>query len=254
MVMEWMLLLFLNQLKSVNTYNHTSVSLSSSIIGSTIHINRAQETYNPVDPVIPSVATFNLDNSNFKQLIENLPDSLEYSLDLQTDPLGNVSGGNDFMYYGYGFDANLDLEIPLSLIAHNLTLTDTVAFNLSKPSGYEINYGTLTLIADNGFPFTAAAQIFLLDANGHKTDSLISFSSPIASAPLDANYKVISKKRTQIQIPVTTLKLQHLYSSKKMVIVARFNTADQPHYIKIYSDYRLDMKLTGDINMTVNKK
>ncbi len=243
----------LQQLKSVNSHTHNAVALNSSIINSTIHINRAVETYNPMNPVIPSVSTFNLDNSNFKQLVENLPDSLEYSLNLSTDPLGNVSSGNDFMYSGYGFNADLDLEIPLSLVAHNLTLTDTMSFNLTKPgSSYELNHGTLTLIADNGFPFSAMAQIYLLD-NGVKTDSLVTFSSVIQSAPIDNNYKVTSKKRSLIYIPVSGEKLKHLYSAKKMIIVARFNTTGQPHYVKIYSGYLLDLKLTGDFNMTVNK-
>jgi len=245
--------LLIHEIKSVNNRTNTTVSLASSIIGSSININRAQETNNPSTPVIPSVFSSNLDNSNFKQLIENLPDQMEFSLDITTNPLGNVSCGNDFVYNKYGFKADLDLEIPLSLIAHELTLTDTIDFNLSKPSGYEINHGTLTLIADNGFPFSTSLQIFLLDENNNITDSLITFNNTIASAPLDVNNKVVSKKRSIIKIPVSGQRLDRLYNAKKMIIVAKFNTANQPQYIKIYSGYILDMKLTGDFDMTVNQ-
>jgi len=246
--------LLIHEIKSVNNRTNTTVSLVSSIISSSININRAQETNNPSSPVIPSVFLSNLDNSNFRQLIENLPDQMEFSLDITTDPLGNISCGNDFIHNKYGFKADLDLEIPLSLIAHELTLTDTIDFNLSKPDGYKINHGVLTLIADNGFPFTAATQLFLLDNNSALTDSLMPFSNIIDSAPLDANDKVISKKRNTIKIPVTGEKLDHLYNAKKIIIVVSFNTALQGHYIKIYSDYSLDMKLTGDFDMTVNQK
>ena len=245
--------LILHELKSINNRTGNSVSLNSSIIGSVIHVNRAQETFNSMSPVTPSLLSFNLDNSNFKQMIENMPDQLEYSLDMTSNPLGNVSSGNDFVYNQYGFNAMLDLEIPLSIIANNLTLTDTVAFNLSKPSSYEINHGTLTLLADNGFPFSANTQIYLLDNSGHISDSLIIANKTIASAPLDANNKVISKVRSVLLIPVSGKKLDKLYNTKKIKIVARFNTENQPSYIKIYSDYSLNMKLTGDFNMTVNK-
>ncbi len=245
--------LLVHEIKSVNTKTNTTVSLNSSIIGSTINVNRANETYNPANPVLPSTLTFNLNNSNFKQLIENLPGQLEYSLDIMTDPLGNVSSGNDFIYNNYGFKADLDLEIPLSFIAHDLTLKDTVSFNLSKPSGYEINNGTLTLIADNGFPLSASSQIYLLNDNNSITDSLITFNNTIISAPLDINNKVVSKERSIIKILVSGQRIERLYSAKKMIVVVRFNTANQPQYIKIFSNYFMNIKLTGDFDMTVNE-
>jgi hypothetical protein len=245
--------LLIHEIKSFNSNSNTTVSLVSSIIENTIHVNRAQETYNPSNPVLPTVTSFNLDNTNFKQLIENLPDKLGYSLDISTNPLGNVSSGNDFVHSGYGFRADLDIEIPLSFMAQNLTLTDTVDFSLTKPSDYDINYGTLTLIADNGFPFSALAQIYLLDENNSITDSLMNNNNSIVSAPINALGKVISKKRSMIPVAVSGTKLDNLYNAKRMIIVAKFNTTNQPNYIKIYADYLLDLKLTGDFNMTVNK-
>jgi hypothetical protein len=245
--------LLIHEIKSVNSHTGNTVALNSTIINSLINISRAEETFNPSSPVNPTLYSFNMDNTNFKQLIENLPDKIEYSLDVTTDPLGNVSSGNDFVYNGYGFDANLDLEIPLSVIATNLTLTDTIDFNLDQPSGYSVNNGILTLIADNGFPFNATSQIYLLDENNSITDSLMTLNNTITSAPLDAQDKVISPKETKIIVPVTGDRLDHLFTARKMILKIKFNTANQGHYIKIYSDYGIDLKLTGDFNMTVNE-
>lgn len=244
--------LFINEIKSVNSYTGNTVALNSNLIGSAININRALETFNASDPVIPTVTAFNLDNSNFKQLIENLPDKIEYSIDVTTDPLGNVSSGNDFIYNKYGFNADLDLEIPLSLIASNLTLTDTIDFNLSKPEGFTVNSGMLTLIANNGFPLSAKTQIYLLNENNILTDSLITSANTILPAPLSPQDVAIGKQQTKINIIVTGDRLDHLYAAKKIKIVVRFNTAMQGHYIKIYSNYSIEMKVTGDFNMTVN--
>ncbi|MFH0866655.1 MAG: hypothetical protein V1904_10690 [Bacteroidota bacterium] len=245
--------LLIHEIKSVNSHNGNTVTLNSSIINSLININRAQETYNPSSPVNPTHYNFNLDNSNFKQLIENLPDKIEYSLDVTTNPLGNVSGGNDFIYNGFGFNANLDLEIPLSVIATNLTLTDTIDFHLSEPEGYSVNSGMLTLFADNGFPFSATSQIYLLDENNLVTDSLMTLNNTIVSAPLDAQDKAIGKKETQIKIAVNGNRLDNLFHAKKIILTVKFNTAHPGHYIKIYSNYAIDMILTGDFNMTVNE-
>lgn len=244
--------LLIHEIKSVNSHTGNTIALNSSIINSLINISRAQETYNTQMPVNSTHYNFNLDNSNFKQLIENLPDKIEYSLDVTTDPLGNVSSGNDFVYNGYGFNANLDLEIPLSVIATNLTLTDTMDFNLDAPTGFSVNSGILTLIADNGFPFSAASQIYLLDENNFITDSLMTLNNTILSAPLNAQDIAIGKEETKIKIPVSGNRLDHLYDAKKIILVVKFNTAHQGHYIKIYSNYAIDMLLTGDFNMTVN--
>ncbi len=245
--------LIIHEIKSINSRTGIAVPLSgTTIIGNTINLTRAQESGNASAPVIPTTYSFNLNSSNFLQLINNLPDSLEYSISMTTDPLGNVSSGNDFVYNNYGFNANLDLVIPLSLIANNLTLTDTIGFNLSKPSGYNINRGVLTLIANNGFPFSAAMQLFLLDANNKKTDSLIVSNNTISAPPLNASFKVVSPLTSIIKVPLSAAKLSNLYNAKKMIVVARFNTAGQPNYIKIYDYYKLGIQLTGDFNMTVN--
>lgn len=243
----------IHEIKSVNSHTGNTVALTSPLINSQININRASETYNPTSPVNSTHYDFNLDNSNFKQMIENLPDKLEYSLDVSTDPLGNVSSGNDFVYNGYGFNANLDLEIPLSVMATNLTLTDTISFNLDKPGGYSVNSGILTLYADNGFPFSAAAQIYLIDENSVITDSLMTSNNTISPAPLDAQDIATGTEESVIKIPVSGSRIDHLYNAKRIILVVKFNTAHQGHYIKIFSNYAIDMKLTGDFNMTVNE-
>jgi hypothetical protein len=244
--------LLIHEIKSINSNTGNTVTLNSSNLGSLINITRANETYNSADPVSPSNYSLNFDNSNFKQLIENLPDKMEYSIDVTTDPLGNISCGNDFVYNKYGFNADLNLEIPLSVIATQLTLTDTIDFHLDRPETDIVNSGILTLIADNGFPFSAKSQIYLLDENNLIIDSLITTNSTIFSAPLDAQDKAIGKRKTKIIIPVSGNRLDNIYNTKKVILKVKFNTANQGHYIKIYSDYAIDMILTADFNLTVN--
>lgn len=243
--------IILNDLSSVNTHKSTSVSLSHSIIGSPININRGSDNGGLVTPTTYSVS-FTPSNSNIKQFFENLPNRLSYQLGLEINPLLNVSGGNDFVYYDKLMSTDLNMTIPLSLIANDLTLADTLDLDLS--SGLDnVNSGTLFLRAENGFPFTAEAQLYLLDAGLQVVDSLISAPNAILAPPLDANNVCAGKKLSILSFPMTAEKLDLLRSTDKMYIKLKFNTEGKPSYVKIYSFYEMDVKLVGDFNYTVGK-
>ncbi len=238
-----------NSISTINSKTGQAINLTDPIIGQTLNISRATETYNSQSPVAPSVYHYQLNNSNIPQMIENMPDMISYKVQVTTNPLGNVSSGNDFFYYGNYLNASLNLEIPLSIIANNLTLADTVVLNLGDYNDNPAS-GKLTLIADNGFPFSANVQIYMIDANNHISDSLLVLS--LIDAPqLDASYMVVAPRRSELVINLPADKYLALYSTKKVWVVARFNTAGASHFVKIYSYYKLKLKLTGDFNYLV---
>jgi hypothetical protein len=185
-------------------------------------------------------------------MIENLPDKFGYSMQMITNPLGNISGSNDFIYVDKLLKASLKMEIPLSLVANNLTLQDTLDFNISTTDGSQnVHSGTITLFANNGFPFDASLQVYTLNENNAVTDSLFGYANTIDEAPINSSLRVIGKKLTKIVIPIDENRMNLLYATKRIVLKAKFNTSAQPQYIKIYSDYGLDVKLVGDFNYTV---
>ena len=114
-----------------------------------------------------------------------------------------------------------------------------------------IHDGTLTLFANNGFPFDASIQLYLLNETSGAIDSIFGYANTIVEAPINSALRVTSKKLTKITIPITEAKMNLLYSTKKVVLKIRFNTSSQPQYIKIYSEYAIDVKLVGDFNYTV---
>lgn len=234
------------KLASLNTKTNHIVNLQSSLIGQPINISRAMETYIPSQPVVPSTYNFNLDNSNIKALIENLPDKILFALDVAANPLGNVSSGNDFIYYGNYLKALFRFEMPLSLIANDLTIGDTVNISISKIENNPVKSGTISIIADNGFPFSADLQVYMLDGNGNITDSLLQ-NRIITAAPVDAGNIVIHKQRSVLSVFVDESKINRLFDTKRLYIKARFNT-DHSQYTKIYDSYKLDLKLTAKFN------
>ncbi len=183
-------------------------------------------------------------------MLENLPDKLEYAFDVQINPLGNVSGSNDFIYAGNNIKVNTNLEIPLSILAQQLLLEDTVAIDVgSYKEKNKIQDGKLFLFAQNGFPLDVTMQVYLVDEFNKKKDSLlIQGQNTMSSAKVDANNKVIAKTPVRFEIPISKEKLNLLLNSHNVIVSTRINTAAQPQLVKIYSYYSIDFKLTADFN------
>lgn len=250
---------YVSQLVSINSHTGNTIGLSdASIINNAININRATRSFNPASPVYPSIQTYSITpaNSNILQWIDNLPTKVGYTLQVTTDPLGNVSGSTDFVFNGYGIKAYLDVTVPLSVIASNLTLADTVPVNFSSGSqAKQIKSGVFTLYATNGFPFSAGIQVYMLNNNLQVTDSLLNTVQTISPGITDAMGKVISPQNSTLTIPVNASKMQELQNCGKIIIMARFNTGcatcTPPQYSKIYNYYLLNVKLVGNFDYQV---
>jgi len=243
----------INNLTSVNNSTGNSVLLSHPVVGSFININRATESPSSSPPFVNSVynITFDKNNSNTDVLLENLPDQFSYSFDFFINPLGNISNGNDFMYYESSLEVYLDLEIPTSFIINNLTMADSIDISMDPNSN--INYGTFTLLVDNGFPYEMTTQLYLFNKSGNLIDSLLTPGTNIVdAAPVDANYKVTNKKLTKLIMWINTNKMSRIMDATKGYISFSLLTKPENQFLKIYSGYTLDVKLVGDFNYTVN--
>jgi hypothetical protein len=241
----------IKNITAINTRTKSQLGLSGSIVGSQspITLSRATEAPGTSLRVIPTVKDTSLTpaNSNIKSIVESLPDKLHYELTASLNPNGNNSGSKDFVYYGTGISASLNMEIPLNLIANKLELRDTVAFSfatIDAVKNKKIVGGQMTLLSDNGFPFDATIQVYLLDGAFNKMDSLVT-NNKIEAAPVDASNKVTVKKRSNLIIPITG-KLEKLKKTSNILIVASFSSIPSNTLLKIYSDYTIDFKLIGD--------
>jgi len=252
--------LTLSQLASVNTHTGNTVNLTNaSVINNAININRAVETFNPNAPTTPAVQNFSLtpSNSNILQWVDNLPTRVNYSLQVTTDPLGNVSGSNDFAYSGNGIESHLNITVPLSLIATNLTLEDTLSVNFNgSAQAQQVKSGTFTLYADNGFPFSAGMQVYLLDSTMHIADSLmIGPQTIIAGTINNSNGIVVAPQNSVILMSLNTARTQLLLKTKHIIILSKFNmgcASCLPQvYRKIYSYYQLNVKLVGNFDYQI---
>jgi len=244
----------IKNLTAINSRTNNAVALVHPKIGRDLHINRALDDFNNLPQVKTSFYSLpmNSGNSNIKALLENMPDKLEYDFEIETNPLGNQSGGNDFINSKYGLKVNLDMEIPMALTANNLTLVDTVEFDTDKIENFPLIVdGTLTMLVNNGFPLDATIKLYLLDEDDELIDSLLT-SNSIAASPVNAANKTSEKKLSKLIYNISKVRLIELSFTKKILIKVSFTTVPTGQIMKFYSDYSMDLKLVGQFNYSIN--
>lgn len=249
----------ITELTSINTNNNSNISISGTALSSPFNILKPNDPHSTLVDVVPTINTFNLNNtnSNINQLINNLPNKFRYrvSLDINqgiTPP--PPSSGTDFIYYGDKVSSKLNIEVPLSFIAGNLVLRDTVAPDFANTDISNVNGGSIILNSTNMYPIDASTKIYFLNEFNVIYDSLSVLPIFIDAAQINSISQRVTQPRVSKNIiPVTKSKLQSLFLSKKLIIEAKFNTQPAHTHVKIYSDYYIDFKLIGDFSYRIEK-
>ena len=238
-----------NRLSAINSKSGASVDLEGDFIFQSLNLSRAKEDYSLYEiPIIPSISRYELneENSNITDFISILPNEVQYDMDFIINPLGNISGGNDFLFSDYGIKAKLNMSIPLNIRANNLELIDTVDFDLGNPDeGAELVEGGFVRIhAYNYYPFRAEIQIYTLNKDNIIIDSLMEIGSEI-SAGIPVDKTVIEAEYSILSAPVSVTKFDVLYQAERAIVKLRFNT-EGTEYKDIYARYNTKIKVVGD--------
>ena len=236
---------------SINNKTGNSIALQHTSVAQTFNVHRATDF-----PFTPTLYNFeyNNTNSNLVSLLENMPTNFSYGYATELNPFGNISNGNDFVYTDKAVEAHVRLDIPLHFSSTNLTLVDTIY--LQKDSIDEHNTvksAVLNLIAVNSFPFDADVKFYLLDNYLQKQEQLMDKTTILAAQP-DADGRVRTTQESKLPVTISNELLNKLLEKRKVLAVVTINTLNNPMKYKIYSDYKLDLKLTGNLLFNVQVK
>ncbi|CAG0972433.1 MAG: hypothetical protein HND27_06610 [Bacteroidetes bacterium] len=242
----------ITQLASINNKNSTQVNLNHTIIGNTIFINRATEINgNPPVQYTYFSELLNAQNSNTDAMLEIIPDAFLYGLNMDINPLGNVSNGNDFMFKKYALEATLEIEVPLSFKSNTLTIQNISPIHITyKENETKLNEGTFLLFAENGFPMETQLILELMDQN-NKILSEIPIDKVIPAAPVNNSFVVTEPVKEKIAIRLNKENTDLLYKAEKIRVKASFTTIPKSSFIKIYNHYQLKLQMVADANMHV---
>ncbi len=244
--------LLLQELKGINLHNNQNVSYSGPLLHTYFNIIRATEQGVEQGIVPPNTTIYDLSqNSNLKQFIENMPGKLFVDASLSMNPLGNISGGNDF-YYGIPPEAKLVFSMPLHFSAQNLKLSDTLIFSsdfLKKP----IQALTIKSIIQNCFPFTFDLNMSFLDSNRTHLFSL-PFDKPVKEAEMGISGRTLGPEQTVIHLSIPHEKLDAI--RKSTFITLDFAVSSMPYgqHVKVFSDYFIDIRTIAQINLLIEQK
>jgi len=229
------------KIKSINSSNTKSnkiQNLTHPLINKYLNINRALD-----NPYQLSNYQIYLDetNSNIKNLIEIMPNKIGYEMQVEMNPLGNISNGTDFIYSDKLMSAKMLLRIPLNTKLNELVLQDTISLNLDDKFANEVNYGRLKLYLKNYFKNDVKLNLFTLNSdNTIGTDiSSNNFVTP--------NLNGSNEKKT-IEIVMPTNIIKDLFATKKLLIKVTLNSNE--NYVEINSDSRIEVQASADFTRT----
>lgn len=237
----------IKNLTARNTNSGQSVKLNATPINTPITMPAATD-----NPYTEKINTYTLDknNSNINAFINTTPNELEYELGVKTNPLGNTSNWKDFIYNQSKIEASLKISTPLAFTANNLSMADTLPFEMfSSGNLNRVKEGTFNIIVDNSFPLSARVQLYIIDNVGTVIDSvMLQQNSLVQAAPIDVNTgKTTVPARSVLKAFFSRDRMDKVKSAKRLLINATFNTPQgTANPINIYSNYKLDFKLTGD--------
>lgn len=202
----------------------------------------------------PTTSIFTLDG-NAVDLLNILPDKINYNVSLQVNnntfnPFAPVYP--DFASKDASLTPYLDIELPLSILADQLRLSDTIDF-VSENFKTSVNSGTFSVNVLNGFPMSAELKLLFLNSSGNIIDSAQTAGS-ILPGIMNNDKRVIAKSTSKVSFYVDEAMMQNVLRSRQIIFQVKFSSPNATvpgSFVKIFSDYTMDFTLAGDFNYTI---
>ena len=239
----------LHVLKIESSSNESTIQLESPILASPFTIEPAVESMdsqNPVTPITTEII-FDESNSNIDKIVESKPNNIAFDFEMVVNGDNNQSDG--FIYLDYGVSSELQIEIPVSMKASNMVIRDTVDVSLSVPS--IILDGSFTIVVNNGFPFDAEIKLELMNNAGRVLETLES-ENFVRASEVDIEGVTVASTESILNFPFDDLSLI-LERTKKIGVEITLNTQPVDQFVKLYSDYSIDMTVIANFEKLISQ-
>ena len=235
--------------------NGSMVNLNSNLLNNTFYVSPATGAWNTLTPTYQQL-NFDENNSNIKNYLENLGSTHQIGYQLQLNPWGNVSGGNDEIFPFSKIKLKVKAQLPLAMSANGLTLKDTFDINLEQDkSKTHIESGIITMKATNAFPLSCDAVLYLMDSNNVILHSVVA-GAQISSALLGTIDVVdgLYKKNTTVDFVLSEAILNDINKIKKVLVEARFDTPNPSSGLSEIQSIPFGAFLAVKLNAKLNTK
>ncbi len=236
---------FINSLEAQRE-GQLSTALDHTIIGNPINITRAA-MLNPAPNVLASSNSyvFDQDNSNVLDFIGIVPHNIQVDAALNMNPLGDISGGNDFIYTNKTIDLILGLDLPLCVGVDGLLLSDTL-FIESDLDDLPESSGDVHLYLENRFPLGGEIQLFIT----HPEGNLLVSNSLFEPGLQDPLTNEVTPVNSQVSIHLEKEEFEHLRNGANFILSVELLGGNQQ--MKISGEEELKAKIVADINTSIS--
>lgn len=239
-----------NQLTAINSQNNSITNLNHPIVGQNININQASGAWETLEPFVYPI-NINSNNSNVNGFIQSLPDKVVLDYNIEINPLGNISGGNDYFYPKSEMAVELALDMPTRISFDHLKFVDTFDLKLNQnPEATRITNGQLLLKSENYFPFALDAELVFLDESGAPIDTLFSNGNIEPGIPT-LNGKVNSPSYSEVIYLVDENFINVINNAHKIMILADVDNENHPLTYNLYNHYSIEFKLYANIGLNI---
>ena len=198
----------------------------------------------------------NKETSNFNELLEIAPSTLSYKVTGRTDP--GSGDESHFLLDTSKFMLAMEFLLPLDLKSSGFALQETFDFEVGA-DGVDttiMKEARVSVTTLNELPIEMELQVYLLDSNRTVIDSVFEGDAIILGASLVDDQGILTQAVEETAVatfPVEKLgKLQEVFY---MQFEARMITSELGgKFVKFYSDYSLDFKLSMYANLRINTR
>jgi len=200
------------------------------------------------------IIEFNRSNSGIIALFENIPDQLNLSGNLWTNPAGETNKEN----FANRFDdllIHVELVVPLKFSASGVSFThryEDINFWAEAPG--RITEMALTFNNTNSFPFDAQFEFIFLDGASQPLDSVQ--IDLIKAAETDASGKVTVPEKYKVEVAFSKEQLEKIRNSVHADLRVTLNTgAMGQQVVQIFDEYffKTVVSLQADIDYSLPK-
>ena len=224
--------------------NQNTTFLEHPIIDQSINISRAldlgwnfQYGKNTVD--------FNNQNSNIEELIGKFPEKINLKYHIESNPLGNHSGFNDFYNSNHALDVDVGIKIPIKFNLNNLRYTDTITVTI--PENIHPKSAKIYMDIENELPLNCCIYMTIL--NG---DSLNISPRCITSANLLNSGNLSESENSSIEIQVNNKAMNQLINEKKIILDLVLNSPDTTINFPISENQNFIYKMGVELNTNIS--
>lgn len=194
--------------------------------------------------------------SNAENLLSILPDKIIYDISIAINPDEDTLNPdfNDFLHSGASLISSIKVGVPFELgPSAKFSLMDTISFNqedkIEVPE--EFKDGTISILAQNGFPLDADIKLYFLNSEEEIVDSLSSEKVILAAKTDPQSGEVTEQTESKIDFNnISNSRVTQMVESPKVLFVAILATGGATD-VKILDTYTMGIQLVGDFGYTL---